>query len=184
LVASTCEFVSVTDPLEVENNQSWFFLAAVAGISSASARHLWYTRPPLSDARLYRNLLGKREGLEAPLPKAEALREAKHWLRALSADEAGRLKAQLPGTSRGEKMVDDLPAPSALHPYEHPYYWAAFILIGDPGDLPLAQAGPARFSNFWLVVGGLLTGVCVLGAPLVWLWRRYPSKMKESGVIK
>ena len=31
-------------------------------------------------ARFYRNLLGKREGLKAPMPKAEALAEAKRWL--------------------------------------------------------------------------------------------------------
>ena len=32
-------------------------------------------------ARFYQNLLGKREGLKAPMPKAEALAEAKRWLR-------------------------------------------------------------------------------------------------------
>ena len=34
--------------------------------------------------RFYQNLLGKRAGLEKPLPKAEALREAKLWLRNLT----------------------------------------------------------------------------------------------------
>lgn len=40
--------------------------------------------------------------------KAEALREAKRWLREYR-DETG------------------------ARPYEHPYYWSAFVLIGDPG---------------------------------------------------
>src|SRR5262249_49969176 len=34
--------------------------------------------------RFYANLLGGRPGLSGPLPKAEALREAKAWLRGLS----------------------------------------------------------------------------------------------------
>jgi len=54
--------------------------------------------------RFYENRSGR---LAEPLPKAEALAEAKAWLRAYT-DESGR------------------------RPYEHPYYWSAFILIGDP----------------------------------------------------
>src|SRR5262249_32633601 len=37
--------------------------------------------------RFYQNLLGQRPGLAQPLPKAEALQEAKAWLRDLSADQ-------------------------------------------------------------------------------------------------
>src|SRR5262249_34274548 len=40
-------------------------------------------------ARFYQNLLGKRPGLVKSLGTAEALDEAKRWLRGLSADEAG-----------------------------------------------------------------------------------------------
>ncbi len=40
-------------------------------------------------ARFYRNLLGKREGLKAPMPKAEALAEAKRWLRGAGPSEVG-----------------------------------------------------------------------------------------------
>jgi hypothetical protein len=39
--------------------------------------------------RFYQNLLGRRAGLSGPLPKAEALDEAKRWLRELTADEVG-----------------------------------------------------------------------------------------------
>jgi CHAT domain-containing protein len=81
--------------------------------------------------RFYQNLLGKRPGLEKPMPKAEALAEAKHWLRALPADEVARLKTGLP------RDINEVSAPppetaKSIHTYEHPYYWAAFILIGDP----------------------------------------------------
>jgi CHAT domain-containing protein len=80
--------------------------------------------------RFYQNLLGKRPGLEKPLAKAEALTEAKAWLRGLKEDEVEQYLAELPrGTPRARPTTR--PA-GAVHPYGHPYYWAAFILIGDP----------------------------------------------------
>src|SRR5262249_18627506 len=50
-------------------------------------------------ARFYQNLLGKRSDLSQPLPKAEALAEAKRWLRELSEGEVGPALEALP---RGE----------------------------------------------------------------------------------
>jgi len=92
--------------------------------------------------RFYQNLLGKRDGLSAPMPKAEALGEAKSWLRTLPLREATRLSAELThGVARaaGRKALPLLPAVpktdsthDAVYPYAHPKYWAAFILIGDP----------------------------------------------------
>src|SRR5262249_5109824 len=38
--------------------------------------------------RFYQNWLGKREGLGRPMSRAEALREAKEWLRGLTPDQA------------------------------------------------------------------------------------------------
>ena len=63
--------------------------------------------------RFYENLLGAfdddRNGTaREPLPKAAALREAERWLRDFTDEKGNR-------------------------PYEHPYYWSAFILIGEPG---------------------------------------------------
>jgi tetratricopeptide (TPR) repeat protein len=91
--------------------------------------------------RFYANLLGKCEGLKAPLGKAAALAEAKAWLRNLAADEALALSASLrqgivrskrPATPR-EAPADEKPVfTRGAKPYAHPYYWAAFVLIGDP----------------------------------------------------
>jgi CHAT domain-containing protein len=92
--------------------------------------------------RFYQNLLGKRPGMFKPLPKAEALDEAKTWLRNLSRDDVG---SELAALDRGElRPLVDKPGgtagreaalasrPAGLRPYAHPYYWAAFILVGDP----------------------------------------------------
>jgi CHAT domain-containing protein len=87
-------------------------------------------------ARLYRNLLGQRPGLSGPLPKAEALDEAKRWLRGLTAEAVDPALAAL---DRGppRPLADRPPPPDGRppgpRPFAHPYSWAAFILIGDPG---------------------------------------------------
>jgi hypothetical protein len=87
--------------------------------------------------RFYENLLGKRKDLKAPLPKAEALREAQAWLRALSMKERDQLAASLANgelrstESAGKPVVRPKEEP-VDKPYAHPRYWAAFILLGDP----------------------------------------------------
>ncbi len=93
--------------------------------------------------RFYQNLLGKRPGLEKPMGKAAALAEAKNWLRNLSSDEALNLAAEMTkGVVRGKGQValpvvaipkpDDPATAKTFKPFDHPKYWAAFILIGDP----------------------------------------------------
>jgi tetratricopeptide (TPR) repeat protein len=100
------------------------------------------TATALLMTRFYQNLLGKREGLDKPLPKAEALREAKQWLRTLPRAEVERLAGQLARgavhATQGSKSGALPPQaatpalPGGDTPFAHPMYWAAFILIGDP----------------------------------------------------
>jgi CHAT domain-containing protein len=121
-------------------------LGFVQALVQAGARSVLVSLWPVDDAatallmnRFYQNLLGKREGLKAPLGKAEALREAKQWLRGLPRAEAEALAAKL---SQGELRLTVSPlkpaaAPAAGsakgdRPYAHPYYWSAFVLLGDP----------------------------------------------------
>jgi tetratricopeptide (TPR) repeat protein len=90
-------------------------------------------------ARFYRNWLGQRPGLDRPLAKAEALREAKASLRGLTAAEARRALGSLapagarPGeAARGRPEKRPGPPPAEGRPFAHPHYWAGFILMGDP----------------------------------------------------
>jgi len=92
--------------------------------------------------RFYANLLGRRTGLSGPLPKAEAVREAKVWLRGLPRAEALAVTAELSGgVERGKgakaRLPDELAAAVPAggdndRPYAPPYFWAAFVLAGDP----------------------------------------------------
>ena len=83
-------------------------------------------------------MLGTPDGGVTKLSKVEALAEAKRWLRNLSANEVERLTADLPkGLPVGTRGVRRERQESATvtdgpRPFEHPYYWSAFILIGDP----------------------------------------------------
>ncbi len=91
--------------------------------------------------RFYRNLLGKRPALSKPMPKAEALHEAKQWLRSLTVDQ---IDGELAGLSRGDVRplakadrttppnAQSSPNSSGKRPFDHPYFWAAFVLVGDP----------------------------------------------------
>jgi CHAT domain-containing protein len=62
------------------------------------------------------------------MSKAEALREAKAWLRGLTGPDVER---ELGGITRGG-LRDRSGRPAAGHPFAHPHDWAGFILIGDP----------------------------------------------------
>jgi tetratricopeptide (TPR) repeat protein len=85
--------------------------------------------------RFYENLLGKK-----PLGRAAALEEARSWLRKRKRKQAEQLAGALAlgklASTRG--TVGPLPGgkggkvPAGDHPYAHPYYWASFVLIGDP----------------------------------------------------
>jgi CHAT domain-containing protein len=92
--------------------------------------------------RFYANLLGRRPGLTAPMPKAEALREAKTWLRTLRRAEVLAMTAELSGgieRGKGGKARQPVDFAGAVpsggdndRPYASPHFWAAFVLVGDP----------------------------------------------------
>jgi tetratricopeptide (TPR) repeat protein len=92
--------------------------------------------------RFYANLLGRRPGLGGAMPKAEALREAKVWLRGLRRSEVLAMVAeQSGGVERGIKAKALKPGGQAAEvpsggdedrPYASPHFWAAFVLAGDP----------------------------------------------------
>jgi hypothetical protein len=95
-----------------------------------------------------------------------ALDEAKRWLRGLTTAERDRLLEQLPGGTRGTTVALGPPVQS-VHPYDHPYFWAAFILVGDPGEAsappPIqtavatdAPAAPTEPAWPWLTAAGML----------------------------
>jgi CHAT domain-containing protein len=88
------------------------------------------TATALLMTRFYQNLLGARQDLPKPLAKAQALQEAKNWLRHLTAQEVEQRLTELPRGTVVERRSASSPAPA--RPYEHAYYWAAFILMGDP----------------------------------------------------
>jgi CHAT domain-containing protein/tetratricopeptide (TPR) repeat protein len=85
-------------------------------------------------ARFYENLLGTPEGTVKPMPKAEALAEAKRWLRGLRPDEVRQLTKDLPtrGTRGRVEPRNKADTPGEVHGYDHPFYWSGFILVGDP----------------------------------------------------
>jgi CHAT domain-containing protein len=113
---------------------------------SKGARSVVLSRWKVDDAatsllmvRFYENLLGKRKGLKKPLGRAGSLAEAKKWLRDLSRKDAERLAALHSGGvlrgSEGDEKIPDKANRVELkgdRPFAHPYYWAAFTLVGDP----------------------------------------------------
>lgn len=82
--------------------------------------------------RFYQNLLGERAELPRPLPKAEALHEAKQWIRQLTVANLDQEVREAPAElrSRIRSRIAASAAPAA-RPFSDPYFWAPFILIGD-----------------------------------------------------
>jgi CHAT domain-containing protein len=59
------------------------------------------------------------------LPRAEAEKRLATLLEGVPRGERGSIKAALPARKPDEPREQD-------RPFAHPYYWAAFVLLGDP----------------------------------------------------
>ncbi len=130
--------------------------------------------------RFYQNLLGRRPGLNGPLPKAVALAEAKRWLSALSLRDAIRLDREL----RGEPAPASYP-PGAddRRPFRHPHFWAGFLLAGDPGDVTVQppDAAPVEPGTLPWIIPVLGCVLAFLGAGAAyWLARRRKQSARGS----
>jgi len=100
-------------------------LAIETGVKTAVAS-LWY----VSDAGTVALMAGFYQDLNTAPIKAEALRQAQ------IAMATGQVYVEA-GQLRGLKDIDSLPLPSAslniaTRQLSHPYYWAAFTMIGNP----------------------------------------------------
>jgi CHAT domain-containing protein len=120
------------------------FLGFSQALLLAGARGTLLSLWPVDDratallmTRFYENMLGTPDKTVKALPtKAEALAEAKRWLRDLTAGEVERLTADLPrglpsGTRGVRREASASPPANAPRPFAHPFYWSAFVLIGD-----------------------------------------------------
>lgn len=110
----------------------WGFMYAGAPTVVATLWRVNDTAAALLMQRFYENLLGQYSRTRGghrpghPMHKANALREAKQWLRSLTTAEAEKL-------TRGEVEESELSiSQQPHHPFAHPCFWAAFILIGNP----------------------------------------------------
>lgn len=111
---------------------TWGFLYAGSKNVIASLWEVDDMATALLMTRLYQNHLGTFDqprvinGLQyqpgTAMTTADALQEAKHWLRTLNRDEALAISQKV----RGQEAA----VPNRDRPYADPYYWAAFVLYG------------------------------------------------------
>jgi CHAT domain-containing protein len=82
------------------------------------------------------------------------------------------LKAGMGRAKALRAAQSDLSHDEAHPQWAHPFYWAAFVLTGDPGELSAsAQAGGIPDWILAVAGGGLAALLLGLGAAW-WIWRR------------
>lgn len=127
LVLSACN--TATPVGDVDGNElESFSRAAQENGAGAVLATLW----PVNDTSTSL-LMGKFYELRKQVGTCEALRQAQVWLVELGSDELAKHGTRA-GQTPKPPAKGDLPAykPDPNHPYAHPYYWAPFVLTGNP----------------------------------------------------
>ncbi len=111
-------------------SQSLFFAGSQNVVLS-----LWKvddTATALLMQRFYQNLQGAGSDSKEPQSKARALQLAKEWLRNLNVNEVKELVKRLPKVERAKPRPPSAPQFEPARQFDHPYFWAGFVLIGGP----------------------------------------------------
>ncbi len=129
---SACEtaMTPVRDPAQEFAGLFTAFLTAGVPTVLASLWPIENISTALLMQRFYQYHLGDpREGI-APRPPAEALRDAQAWLRELTREDLARHLESLHIPDKDPLWVQTLTFADAQRPFENPYYWAAFVVVG------------------------------------------------------
>ncbi len=134
VVLSACETTKGVETGDSIIALPWGFMYAGAPSVVASLWKVDDTATTLLMKRFYGNLLGQYSEQRGTfragnaMPKAEALREAKCWLRTVPRSAAAREKMRGGLATKAATTVSTDPDGT----FADPYYWAAFVLLGDP----------------------------------------------------
>jgi CHAT domain-containing protein/tetratricopeptide (TPR) repeat protein len=145
---SACETNVSGDYLRGEGHLGlpYAFLAAGSRTVVASRWKVDDNATRLLMVRFYENLLGRFSGSRKfggqqfegsqRMPVGVALAEAQNWLRTATFDDVRNVEQLLVhrGLDLGKLDQDSgrqKSQPPSQYPYEHPYYWASFMVIGD-----------------------------------------------------
>ncbi|MCO5296804.1 MAG: CHAT domain-containing protein [Fimbriimonadaceae bacterium] len=126
-VLSACDTATPVDDEADGGELESFARVAQENGADAVLATLW----PVNDASTSL-LMAKFYELRSRMSKLEALRQAQAWLMGAS---PGVLSGAVPQRAGYATRVDDtLPkyTPDPEHPFAHPYYWAPFVLTGNP----------------------------------------------------
>ncbi|MGE0853099.1 MAG: CHAT domain-containing protein [Hyphomicrobiaceae bacterium] len=155
VVLSACE-TNITDPHDLADEYIGLAAAFLFAGAPAVVCTLWAVddmATMLLMGKFYHLLLIRPDADAGYLSPAAALRSAQLWLRGLTAqqviDELGdkRLQDIRVSVAKGRTFASPLGLLGYIvgraikpddRPFEHPYYWAAFIVVGD--HAPLASA--------------------------------------------